>query len=433
MFLYPRDFLRLCAYLFILQAIVTIYCLKIGISSLWVYPLEIPCALVSIILIPHLKLSLIEKNYIFYLLFTIFSWFIGAFWTRQIDILAAVHILKYSTPILLIPIAKYLKRFFSASTIKTILYAQFMFVLINVGYLVFNYFTQPISITSMIWDYSPKYRFVGFTGYSLTSSGIQLIGTTSVQMGVYVAFLFLIFLSLFLYERKWIYLVILLIIFTGEIFCYSRSGFLVMIIGTLYLFKANFLERRTFRLIMAFIIIISLLLIFTNFANFITSFGIFAKLSRMLSIEGLDSSAGHRIDLWRKAFYFIYKHPFVLLFGSGYGKMYNTLILGVPHFESFFITTLIRSGIAALTFLFLFYFYIWKYCSKYVKNCNIRNYYQAIMRGYAIFIPGIFVACLVGGNSLQTDFIVPIFYLILGICLSFYGEKHDVSFVAKNL
>ena len=47
-------------------------------------------------------------------------------------------------------------------------------------------------------------------------------------------------------------------------------------------------------------------------------------------------------------------------------------------------------------------------------EATINQLYSAILYGVKLFIPGFFIANSVGGNSLQTDFIVPFFFFIIG-------------------
>jgi O-antigen ligase len=401
------------AYIYLLYAATTIFMpkIKIGFESAGVYFFEVLCIVLSflLLLLGKLKFSPLEKSYFLYLFFSFLGWAMGWFFIGYIDLESLLILIKYSSFILLIPIAFYFGSFFTESHLKKILYSQVLFVVIAGGYTVFHTVTQPVSLSVLIGGYSQEYRLIGLTGHALTSNGLVEIGHTSVQMGVYVSILFLIFFSLYSYMRQSKYLIISLLLFFGTMLTYSRSGFLVLAVGLIYLIISNLVKRRVFGFVLVAGIVILFLSLCTNFINSLFNFGTLAKLSET------GFSDAQRMSYWKTGVEYVLANPINIFFGSGYGTI--NYIVGFGTLESFFFDTLLESGIFALLFILLFFYYLWEYSFIYSRPFGSENFFKAVLHGYHLAIPGLFVACAVGGNSIQTDFIAPAFYLVLGICL----------------
>lgn len=403
---------KILAYIYILYAVTTVFTpkIKIGSELAGVYPFEVICTAISfyLLLSNKLRFSSIEKSYFLYVSLCLFSWILWGLRSDSFDIKSLLIIIKYLSFILLIPVAFYLKPFFSESTVKKILYGQVLFVIIAGGYTAYHTFVHPVSLGVLIGEYSPEYRLVGFTGYALTSQGLVYIGRASVQMGVYIAFLLLIFLSLYFHIKKPRYLIMSFVLFTGLLLAYSRSGFMVMGIGITYLIGLEFFNKRVFRFTV--VLTIAILMSLVYFRGFIFSWGTMSKLSE-IGFEDIT-----RLSYWGMGLEYILDNPGDLLLGTGYGSVYS--IFGVRTLESLFFDTLVETGIFGLLFLLLTFYYVWKYLKKYSLPFQSNNYFKAVLYGYYIALPGWLFANTVGGNSFQTDFMAPTLFLTLGICLS---------------
>lgn len=414
---------KLLAYLYILYAITTIFVPKfaIGFELSGIYLLEAICIILSFLLLlsGKLKFSLIEKNYLIYMLFAFFSWFLGIIYTGEVNSKSFFLLFKYTSFILLIPVAFYLKSFMTESVLKKILFSQLLFVVIAGGYTAYHTIFHPIDILTLSGSYTPEYRLIGVTGNILTSNGLVEIGHTSVPMGVYIAFLFLVYLSLYFHIKKLKYLIASFILFIGLMLTYSRSGFLTMGIGVIYLFIKDIKKKKVFNFVISVgsAILLIIIIKFQDILNFLSNFGVIGKIILRTQTE-FDIA---RIGYWDQSINYILNHPLILFFGTGYGTL--NYIFGFGTLESLLFDTLFESGILALLFLLLFFYYTWKYASRYSISLHSNYYIKAVLYGYRLAIPGILFACSVGGNSIQTDFIAPVFFLALGICLSYSSEN----------
>jgi len=133
---------KVLAYIYILYTITTIFTpkIKIGFELTGVYPFEVVCTALSfyLLLSNKLRFSSIEKSYFLYVFFSFFSWILWMSGNDSFNIESLLLLIKYSSFILLIPAAFYLKPFFSENTVKKILYSQVLFVLLAGGYVAYN-------------------------------------------------------------------------------------------------------------------------------------------------------------------------------------------------------------------------------------------------------------------------------------------------------
>jgi hypothetical protein len=405
---------KVLAYIYVLYAVTTIFTpkIKIGFELAGVYLFEVVCTALSfyLLLSNKLRFSFIEKSYFLYVFLCLFSWILLGLRSDSFDIESLLIIIKYSSFILLIPVAFYLKTYLTETILKKILYSQVLFVVLASAYTLYHTFFYPIDLSILINEYSPEYRLVGFVGYALTPHGLQYIGTGSVQMGVYIAFLFLIFLSLYLRIKKSRYLIMSFVLFAGLLLTYSRSGFMVMVIGIIYLISLRFLNKRVFKFTVVLTTTILLLILLTNFWGFISSWGIMAKLSE----RGFEDIT--RLRFWELGLNYILNNPAHLFFGTGYGSVYS--VFGFGTLESLLFDTLVETGVFGLLFFLLTFYHIWKYSKKYSFPFQSNSYFKAILYGCYIALPGWLFANTVGGNSFQSDFMAPTLFLTLGICLS---------------
>lgn len=202
--------------------------------------------------------------------------------------------------------------------------------------------------------------------------------------------------------------------FFGCLLTYSRSGLLVTVLGVLYLLIDKAKNKQVIVLFVGVIMSLFALSRYVDLAELMTSFGSLGKLVETSGVQ--DGSAQQRVAYVMMAKDYVLDHPYVLFFGTGYGESYTLSLIGTPHLESLIFTTFFQSGIFVVLILMAHFFYLWKYANKYSKG-SCGNVYSAVLYGYKIYIPGLVLANLVGGNSLQTDFMAPFFYFMLGVCI----------------
>lgn len=400
----------------VLYAGTTIFTPKIGIVWQPFYFFE-PLFLVTVsYLLARNRLvysSRIETTYILFSILTLLTYFEGPLYTGDVDVKAFFLIVKFSMFVMMIPVIRYLNGAVTDRIFLLTFHSQLVFVLLFGSYVVYNMLVDPVGLLEMSFGYSPSYRLIGFTGQAIDFDNIYELGHTSVQMGVYTGFLFLLCLSLYVHLRSFHYLVWALIMFFGSLLTYSRSGLLVIVLGVFYLLFDKIMNRRVITILFAAITGLFVLSLFYDLLGFMTSFGSLGKVVESGGYE--DGSSQDRIAFWFMAINYVREHPFTLLFGTGYGEIYTMNLIGTSNLESLIFTTLFQSGVFVLAVLLAHFYYLWKYSNKLSKNVR-GNKYRAILYGCKLYIPGLLAANLVGGNSLQTDFIAPFYYFTLGVC-----------------
>ncbi|HHT9158385.1 MAG TPA: O-antigen ligase family protein [Candidatus Brocadiaceae bacterium] len=200
------------------------------------------------------------------------------------------------------------------------------------------------------------------------------------------------------------------VLFTGLLLAYSRSGFMVMAIGFVYLLRLKFLNKRVFKFTLVLAVSVLLMMLFTNFWGFVSSWGIMGKLSH----RGFEDVG--RVTYWTLGVDYILNNPIKIILGAGYGSVES--IFGFGTLESLLFDTLVETGVFGLIFLLLFIYKLWEYSKKYSSPFQNNSIFKAVLYGYYLATPGLLIANTVGGNSIQTDFMAPTFYLSLGICLA---------------
>jgi hypothetical protein len=304
----------------------------------------------------------------------------------------------------------------SKKDIVKVINFQFLFFLSAGAYVVFHMVTEPKAIHELVWIYDNRNRLVGLTGYGINLEGkIEMLpGSTSVSMGVYVAFVFLIFLAQYhFYGGKW-NLVKVLVLVALEFIVYSRSGLLVMTIGFLYYFFLNAKPATILRFTGAGILLIAVLFFF-NLEEKVTQAG---SINKLFTMKVVDDP---RYRMLQSALEHIAENPQVLLLGGGYGEKYTFLTVGYTQLEGLLPTTLISSGVFAVLLICFHFFAIWYYARR--EYFRVKNEFSPFLYAFRLFVPGWALTALIAGNTFQTDFYFPIIYFVF--IASYYLSKNS--------
>jgi len=416
----------LIAGLYLVYGMTTIYVPKVSVpfELSGIYVMEAVCAVVSGVLFLRNEVALdgLLRLYCVYLGLSLLSWAHGAIAIGSANWKSLFLIFKFGSFAFLIAVGRRYQGFFSERVVRLLLGSQAVFVIVFGGYVLWNTLMTPIPVDVLAAGYERDYRLVGLTGQVLAADGLSQIGPTSVQMGVYTALLALIGFSLARYLRRRRYVVLAGLMLIGTLLTYSRSGLLALGMGLATLGVSDFGLRRSVKWLMVVsgVITALMMLLGVGMEEFV-AFGTLAKLADPRyagSYWGLVDA--RRPLLWGEAIDYVTEHPFVLVVGTGYGTTENRLGFGT--LESLVFDTLFESGVVTLVFLLLFFLMLWRVTGVQVTS-DADRFHKAVLRGIHAGIPGIFVSSLVGGNTLQTDFIAPMFYLTLGMCLSRIGES----------
>jgi|APSaa5957512535_1039671.scaffolds.fasta_scaffold19697_3 hypothetical protein len=401
-------------YIFILYVTTTIFTPKIDFGFITIYLFEPFLILIAFYLILKRKivfLTNIEKAYLLFMAISILTYPIGVFNTDIIDIKTIILVIKYVSFGFIIPISYYYSKYINEKNISLIIFVQSLFVIIFGSYVLFNMILFPIPMVDIIWGYSQEYRLIGFTGYGIGVNGLRMIGTTSVQTGVFVSLIFLIYLSLYVNLSKRKYLYIMIVLFIGEMLTQSRSGLLILFIGILYIILDKYNNKNILKILFTSIVGLTSIIWYFDLLEFISTFGTIGKI--VSTIDFKDGSSEQRLMYMGYAIEYISENPLAIFIGTGYGEGFSQELIGVPFLENLIFTVFFQSGIIGFSVVVSIFYFMWHYAKKYT-NKRKYNIYSAILYGVKLFIPGFFLANAVGGNSLQTDFIVPFLFYVIG-------------------
>ncbi|KIM09149.1 MAG: hypothetical protein KU28_00455 [Sulfurovum sp. PC08-66] len=420
---YKISTIRVFFVIFLLYVSTTILTPKIDFGFVVVYPFEPFLILISIYLLIKKKIMLItniEKSYFLFIFISMSTFFLGVINTDIVDTKAVLLIIKFFSFGFIISISYYFVKYMTESLFEKIIFIQLLFVIVYGSYVIYNFIFFPISMGDIIWGYSQEYRLIGFTGYGLSIDGIRAIGNTSVQTGIFVGLLFLLYLSHYVLLNKKKYLIFMIIAFVGELLTQSRSGLLIVFVGVLYIIFDKYNNIKLLKIFSSTVFLLTFAIYYMGLWEDISTFGTIGKI---VSSEGYqDGSALQRLKYMSDAFEYISESPFGLIFGTGYGEGYTLILIGTPFLENLIFTALFQSGIIAFFVVLSIFYFMWHYARK-LSNTKNHNIYSATLYGVKLFIPGFFIANSIGGNSLQTDFIVPFFFFIMGTTI--YKQKKE--------
>jgi hypothetical protein len=354
-------------------------------------------------------------TYIAFMLVCFLSFFFGMMYFNLFDAHSFGRLVKFTFFIFYILMPYVILNNLSERDLIKVLNYQWWFFVLAGAYVVFHMVTAPLTMIEYIWGYDNRYRLVGLTGYGINLSGKleRLEGTTSVSMGVYIAFVFLIFLARYHFYggRKNLIKVCSLVVL--EFLVYSRAGLLVMTTGVVYYFMLN-VKPATILKVVASAISIFLIIAYFGLGKTLMTTGSLSK------VFNLNVAADPRAVMLKAAINHVGDHPQTLLLGAGYGEKYTFLAVGYPHLEGLLPTILITAGIFALSALCLHFFFIWFYAKdEYLRG---PNQFSAFLYGIRLFVPGWFLSALVAGNTFQTDFYFPVIYFVF--ITSYYLSKN---------
>ena len=364
------------------------------------------------------------RAYLYYLFFLFLSIIVGLILHLEADLENIFKFIRYFYLFFFLYLSFQFGHLFNEDSIKKILFFNFLFCFIFGLWVVLQTLILNLNSGQVVWIYSLNSRLIGFTGLSwdIFNNRVFRDGNTSVQMGVYTSLFFSIFFYRFAKESnfKFLFISLFFLIFTSLTF--SRTGMLSLAISFIFILINN-KNFKTIRILCFIIFLVSIAYI-NNLINFIFDWGIFTKY-RVIEDLGYDPTADRRIMLWLKSLNVLSNQPLYLIFGSGFSDTITTKLIGVDINESLIFITFLQSGIFAGVFLILTFLFYYIDLSRILKNRYEVNIYHHTLKGIQFFIPGFFIANLVGGNSFQSDFISPIIFCLTGICLKNIIKKNS--------
>ena len=351
--------------------------------------------------------SPVITTYTIFMVLGVLTFLVGLINFGFFDTTSFFRLLKFTFFLLFLVIPYYLYREYSFSDLMRVLNFQVLFVVLSGLYVVYHMIFAPMSASDYAWGYDNRYRLIGLTSYAIDLDGnLNLVGSTSGSMGVFLAFLVLVFFSLYKFFHKTRYLVVILILLGAELLTYSRAGILTLVIGFAYYFFLNLRPVVIARLAII-TAVFCLAIIAFNATKTLSSFGTITKITNFSFTE--DSSIGTRVKMLRAGMQYMEDHPITLLWGSGNGEAYIKEAIGYDHLEGLVPTTLFASGLLAVLVVALHFYFVW-YLSKW--NSRSDSEFAPFMYGIRIFVPGWFASSALAGNTFQTDFYFAIVYFV---------------------
>ena len=401
-------------YIFFLCVNIFLPKINLGFGSFYFFEFINLFLFAAVIIRGRVLLDAVSLSYLALILIGYISFLFGVLHFNLFDANSFARLVKFTFFIFYIIVPYLILDRLSERDIMKVVNYQFLFFLVAGIYVLYHMITQPQTMTEYIWGYDNRYRLVGLTGYAvdLTCKLERLPGTTSVSMGVYIAFVLLIYLSIYHFNRGTSNLVKVLLLVVLEFLVYSRAGLLVMSVGLLYYFFLN-VKPSTILKVGASVFVLIGCIFYFDLVEKITTTGSLSKVFNM-SVEN-----DPRARMLKAGIEYISENPEALIIGTGYGEEYTYLTVGYTHLEGLLPTTLITSGIFAIAFLSFHFFSIWLYArNEYSKR---YNEFSVFLYGVRLFVPGWFLSALVAGNTFQTDFYFPVIYFIF--VASYYLSK----------
>jgi hypothetical protein len=392
-------------YIFFLCVNIFLPKINLGFGSFYIFEFINLFLFAFVIIRGKILINAVTLSYVAFIVIGYISFLFGMLHFNLFDANSFARLIKFTFFIFYIIAPFLILDRLSEQDLRKVVHYQFLFFLAAGGYVIYHMITEPQTMTEYIWGYDNRYRLVGFTGYAIDLSGKmeRLPGTTSVSMGVYVAFVFLIYLSIYHFYKGTSNLVKVLLLVLLEFLVYSRAGLLVMTVGLLYYFVLNARPSTIFKFSAAVLLVIGCIFYF-DLVTQVTSAGSLSKVFNM-NVEN-----DPRARMLNAGIEYVRENPQALIIGTGYGEVYTYKTVGYTHLEGLLPTTLITSGIFAIVALCLHFFFIWLYArNEYIRS---SNKFGVFLYGVRLFVPGWFLSALVAGNTFQTDYYFPVIYFI---------------------
>ena len=413
--------MRLIAQYYLLFLCLNIFFPKINLGGTSFYFFEVTNAILfALFFILYRKFyfgNQVVKTYVALMVLSFFSYWAGFVKFGFLDATSFGRLLKFTFFIFYIVFPYYLYRYITERQIASVLNFQILFFLFAGTYVIYNMITSPASMVEYIWGYDNRYRLVGFTGYGIGLDGKieRLAGTTSVSMGVFVAFVFLILLAVYHFTRRNIILIKLTLLLFLLMLTYSRTGVIVLVTGVAYYVLLNVRSL----LIWKMAIVVTGLVGVAWLSGVLESIGSMGTLSKLTGLSPLDDP---RVVMLGEGIRYLIENPEAILLGSGYGEKYSLEAVGYTHLEGIFPTTLLTSGIIAVIVLALQFYFVWWYARW--GSQTIESRFNMYLYGIRLFAPGWFLSSLLSGNTFQTDFYFPIIYFIFMVSYLRARDQH---------
>lgn len=273
----------------------------------------------------------------------------------------------------------------------------------NLIYIIFIKITENPGFITYLFQYSPKYRIIGLTGSGInlstgefkSSFSGNMIGTNTISLSILFALGTIYSACYQKLNKARVFFFLLLAILT-----ISRTGPIVLVIA---LFLAYFIKLNSRRLVFRNFRIIEIFAVLVVLASVTGTLSInkfdFTNIDQFITVLV-------RFDMWGKIFLYVNENPISLLFGIGvYGDSVEKIV-GIGYAESLLFDLLLRYGILGVIIMLLIFLKIFL---KLINSTNNSPERLSLL----LFIPGFFVANCFAGSSLLTDFLLPIFLIML--------------------
>jgi len=271
-------------------------------------------------------------------------------------------------------------------------------------------------------SYSPTLFAVGFTGRAIGLGGFYLVGSSSINYGILNAGLSFLAFNYYIKSRRIGWLMCVILYSLGVVLTMSSTALVVLLLGfsVYFVLKGN----RPLRAVLLPLSGIMFVMLIANLP--VDQDGLFAFGDFVKTLQGVifgTEGAAHvnvRLQTIERALTSIGQHPYVIWTGAGIGDyIATTMNARDPLIESFAIDALLNAG--ALGFAALVVSFV-------LLGLGVR---RALSAGGAIgiaatatvmYAPGLLFANTISGNSIQSEFVGGLLFMLLAIC---YGATQE--------
>jgi O-antigen ligase len=250
---------------------------------------------------------------------------------------------------------------------------------------------------------------VGFAGRAIDFNGLYVVGSSSINFGIFMSFLFGISLIAFSKYLKFHYFLLSLVFLFTALLSRSSSVLFSLFVTILFLV---YLLRHKYKILIPFALI--LFFIYFTYKDDLYIFDdILSTLSSLMGNEQGDFDSWQlRLITFKSAIHSILNNFVYLLLGTGYGKqMAFALNSKDPLIESFFLESLLGLGLFGfLTFLFSFIFMLIQIIKRLSSNKMLLEFRLHILIFSIILIP----LNAFSGNIFSNEYFATIYFLELG-------------------
>ncbi len=274
-----------------------------------------------------------------------------------------------------------------------------------------------INLAGLSDSYGPSLFVVGFTGRALGPDGLYLVGSSSINYGILNSALATIAIVRFEATRQRVWLVLSFVYACGVLLSFSSTALLVLVLSLL----VGFVLQRNAPLRL-FLVAVAMVLLAVGAAFVpLERAKLFAIGDAVETFQAVLFGGEHsynvdaRVETFDKALSTFAATPYVAFTGVGLGEFSaKAMRTDDPLVESFMLDALLNAGFIGFLALALSFLLLARYVS--VVRRNSEGPSRIIAESLVRLAPGLVIANTLSGNSVQSEFVGGLLFLMLAAC-----------------